>query len=37
MDILKKILEKKKVAQDKDIKDREGTQPSKYFSGERKK
>lgn len=37
MDILKKILETKKVAQDKDIKDREGTQPSKYFSGVSKK
>lgn len=37
MDLLKKILETKKVAQDKDIKDREGTQPSKYFSGVSKK
>ena len=37
MDLLKKILETKKVAQDKDIKDREGTQPSKYFKGVSKK
>lgn len=37
MDLLKKILETKKVAQDKDIKDREGTQPSKYFAGVSKK
>ena len=37
MDLLKKILETKKVAQDKDIKDREGTQPKKYFSGVSKK
>jgi hypothetical protein len=37
MDLLQKILETKKVAQDKDIKDREGTQPSKYFSGVSKK
>ena len=32
MDLLNKLLEKKKVAQDKDIKDREGTQPSKYYA-----
>ena len=37
MDLLKKILETKKVAQDKDIKDREGTRPSKYFKGVSKK
>ena len=37
MDLLKKILETKKVAQDKDIQDREGTQPSKYFAGVSKK
>lgn len=37
MDLLQKILETKKVAQDKDIKDREGTQPSKYFKGVSKK
>lgn len=32
MDLLNTLLEKKKVAQDKDIKDREGTQPSKYYA-----
>ena len=32
MDLLNIILEKKKVAQDKDIKDRDGTQPSKYYA-----
>lgn len=32
MDLLNKLLEKKKVAQDKDIKDRDGTQPKKYFA-----
>jgi len=37
MDLLNKILETKRVAQDKDIKDREGTQPKKYFSGVSKK
>ena len=32
MDLLNTLLEKKRVAQDKDIKDREGTQPSKYYA-----
>ena len=32
MDMLNTLLEKKKVAQDKDIKDRDGTQPKKYFA-----
>lgn len=32
MDLLNTLLEKKKVAQDKDIKDRDGTQPSKYYA-----
>jgi len=30
---VKKYLEEKKTQQDKDIKDKEGTQPKKYYSG----
>ena len=32
MDILESILNERKVKQDKDIEDRKGTQPSKYYA-----
>jgi hypothetical protein len=37
MDLLNKILEAKKVSQDKDVKDKDGTQPAKYYAGDMSK
>ena len=37
MDMLNKILEAKKVSQDKDVKDKDGTQPAKYYAGDMSK
>jgi len=35
--MLNRLMEKKKVSQDKDVKDKDGTQPAKYYAGDMSK
>jgi hypothetical protein len=37
MDLLNRLMETKKVSQDKDVKDKDGTQPAKYYAGDMSK